>query len=100
MPASGAGGEDARTGGGDLFHIMPLQEVAGGKLGGELVGKLPVSFGVFSEGGENDVAGKQAVRGGVAGADGFALGCARAGGNSRHDGSGAAREGFAAERIE
>ena len=60
--------ETAQTpgGGGDLFDIVAFEQGLGRKLGHPFGFELPVSFGVFAEGGEDDIAGKQSVRGGIA----------------------------------
>jgi hypothetical protein len=73
----------------DFFDVVLLQEIAGRKLLGPFGLKLGVAFGIFAEGGENNVAGKDAVGGGIAAGDGLAvLAFGSAGGGGR---SGAGR---------
>lgn len=61
---------EAPGGGGDLLGVVPLQEVAGVDLGGELFEEGVEGAGVLAERGQGDVSGEESVGGGVAGADG------------------------------
>ena len=60
--------------GGNGFHIMLFQQVAGIDSLAESKVKRIIAGCVFAEAGENNVAGEEAVRGGVAGGHGLALG--------------------------
>ena len=56
----------------DLLDAVLFEEVTGCKLGCPFVLDLLVGTGVCAEGRENNIAGKDAVDGGVAAGDGFA----------------------------
>ena len=56
-----------------VSNVVALQEVAGAKLGDQLILHLLVAAGVFAQCRENDVAGKDAVGGGIAAGDGLAV---------------------------
>ena len=52
---------------------MLFQQIARGELLCPFILKLPVASGVFAEGGQDHITGKEAVGGGVAAADGLAV---------------------------
>ena len=65
--------EAAQTpGGGDFLDIVLFEKGAWGKLRHPFGFKLALAFGVFAECGEDDIACKQAVRGGIPAGNCFA----------------------------